>query len=84
MDHQNHETKYGRFFASHIIAALLFALLGGAVSWGFSGRAGNIMQGISAMLLLGVLAGKYLPDLPPHRSTPSVPHGQRAGTGTGS
>ncbi|RDV08692.1 hypothetical protein DXK94_17430 [Arthrobacter sp. RT-1] len=60
LDHLNHQTKYGQLFASHILAAILFGLLGGVMAFAFEGKAGNFMQGISSMALLGVLAGTVL------------------------
>lgn len=78
LDHSAPNTKYGRFILAHIVAGILFALLGAAVSWGFEGRAGNFMQGVSAMAVLALLAGNMLPDhKPPALSTP--PQGQNLG-----
>ncbi|PNI09432.1 hypothetical protein CXX84_03980 [Arthrobacter sp. AFG7.2] len=75
MDHESHPTKYGQLIASHILAAVLFGLLGGVMAFAFEGRAGSFMQGISAMALLGILAGTMLPVSPGKRSadTPSTP-----------
>lgn len=73
MDHSNPNTKYWRFFLAHIVAAFLFAALGAAVSWGFEGKAGNFMQGISAMAVLALLGGSMLPSHNPPASTPSSP-----------
>jgi hypothetical protein len=41
---------------------LIFAIIGGFITWGFEGRAGNISQGITAMLLLSLLAANLMPD----------------------
>lgn len=74
MDHSNPNTKYWRFFLAHIVAAFLFAALGAAVSWGFEGKAGNFMQGISAMAVLALLGGSMLPSHnPPNPPGPNAP-----------
>jgi hypothetical protein len=80
MDHANHQTKYGQLFASHILAAVLFGLLGGVMAFAFEGKAGNFMQGISAMALLGILAGTMLPVASGQQSagTPSTPPKQES------
>lgn len=72
LDHSQPNLKYGRLILAHFVAGILFALLGAAVSWGFEGKAGNFMQGISAMAVLALLAGNMLPD-----------HSQPAATTTG-
>ncbi|WP_142120662.1 hypothetical protein [Arthrobacter sp. SLBN-122] len=80
LDHSQPNLKYGRFILAHFVAGILFALLGAAVSWGFEGKAGNFMQGISAMAVLALLAGNMLPDhnpAPVPASTP--PQGQNTG-----
>lgn len=62
MNHTNPNNRYGRFVVTHLIAALLFALLGAVMSFSFEGKAGNVMQGISGMALLALLAGNMLPS----------------------
>ncbi|MDQ0618253.1 hypothetical protein [Arthrobacter globiformis] len=62
LNHARTETKYVRFFLAHIIAGIFFSILGGAFAWGMEGRAGNFTAGISAMLLLSLLAGKLMPE----------------------
>ncbi|MFK0005087.1 hypothetical protein [Paenarthrobacter sp. NPDC090522] len=60
--HGSTETHYGRLFLSHVVAAIFFSILGGAVAWGMEGRAGNFTAGIGAMLLLSLFAGKYMSE----------------------
>lgn len=73
MDHSSgSDHKYGRLVAAHVIAGLAFALLGGAVSWAMEGKSGNFMQGIGAMVLLGLLAGKMMDDPQPATSRAGV------------
>lgn len=62
MNHSSPNNRYGRFVLTHVIAALLFALLGAIMSFSFEGKAGNVMQGITGMALLALLAGNMLPS----------------------
>jgi hypothetical protein len=55
--HHPHAARFGQLVASHILVALVFALLGGAVSWALTGRAGDFMQGVTALSTLILLAG---------------------------
>lgn len=77
MDHTNSNNKYWRFLVSHVLAAVLFALLGAVMSFSFEGKAGNVMQGISGMALLALLAGNMLPS---HNAPTAPSHAQNSGT----
>lgn len=76
MDHSAGNNKYLRLITSHLVAAVLFALLGAVMSFSFEGKAGNVMQAISGMALLAILAGNMLPS----HNSPTPPQGQNAGT----
>jgi hypothetical protein len=52
-----------RTFLVHVIAAPVFALLGGTTAYFMSGRTGDFFQGLTWLALVTVMAGGIIPGI---------------------
>jgi uncharacterized membrane protein len=52
--------RYKQVVGSHAVAMVLFASIGAAVSWAFQGRAGDFLTGVSAVVMMTLIAGKLM------------------------
>ena len=52
--------RYKDLVWSHIALMFVFGILGGVCSWAFSGRAGDFVQGLTALATITLFAGESL------------------------
>lgn len=56
----DHVPRYGSLVGSHFLLAAVYAVIGGGVAWAMAGRAGDFLQGLSALALIALFAGDSL------------------------
>lgn len=52
--------RYKDLIWSHVALIFVFGVLGGVCSWAFSGRAGDFVQGLTALATITLFAGESL------------------------
>lgn len=52
--------RYKDLVWSHVVLIFIFGVLGGVCSWAFSGRAGDFVQGLTALATITLFAGESL------------------------
>lgn len=60
--HHQPMKRYLKILAGHLVATLLFSIIGGTVAWAFQGKAGDFLTGVTALITIVVLGGKLMPS----------------------